>query len=248
MSERPPEPAFSTTVLEPAPGERVAVDLLDGARPTWLFLHGLGSVRAGEKSAALFRHAAWRGRAAARFDFRGHGDSTGTIGVATMSELIDDAAFVLERIGPAIVVGSSLGGLVGAHLAARRPDAVRALALLSPALGFLPRMRRRLDAAGRLRTSEDVEFAVHERALQDAERHDEDGLPARLPMPVFLAHGTDDELVPPALSERFAAAIPHDRKELWVVPGGDHRLSRDIDEILARMDSLFARHGALGAG
>jgi pimeloyl-ACP methyl ester carboxylesterase len=237
------EPRFETSTLEPAPGERITLDLLPGARPTYLFLHGLGSVRTGEKSNAVFRHAQARGRGAARFDFRGHGESTGQIGVATVTELIHDAAFVLDLIGPAVVVGSSLGGLVGAHLAAARPAAVRALALLSPAFGFLPRMRRRLDAEGRLQTSEGKAFAVHERALADAERHDEGSLPTRLQLPVFLAHGADDELVPSAVSEQFAAAIPHADKDLWIVPGGDHRLSRDIAAILERMESLFERCG-----
>lgn len=231
----------TTTVLEPAPGERVVVERAPGRTPGYVFLHGLGSIRAGEKSGALMQLARSKGRAFTRFDFRGHGESTGTIGVVTMTELIADANAVLDLTGPSILVGSSLGALVAAHVAAARPRDVRALALLAPAFGFLPRMRQRLDPQGRMQTSEGLVFTVSERALADAARHDESSLPARLPMPLFVAHGTDDELVPTVLSERFFAAVPHADKDLFVVPNGNHRLNREIHEILARMKALFAR-------
>lgn len=235
----------TTTILAPAPGERVVVERLAGATPGYVFLHGLGSVRAGEKSAALMEHARKQGRAFTRFDFRGHGESSGTIGVVTMSELLVDAGVVLDITGPSILVGSSLGALVAAHLAASRPADVRAIALLAPAFGFLPRMRKRLDAEGRLRTSEGMTFHVHERALMDAAMHDEASLPRRLPMPVFVAHGTDDDLVPSQLSELFFDGLSQQSKELWLVPRGDHRLNREIADILARMDAFLRRSGAL---
>ena len=239
MSARP----TTTTILEPCRGERVVVERMTGRAPSYVFLHGLGSVRAGEKSGALPAHAAARGRAFTRFDFRGHGESTGTIGEVTMSELLVDASLVLDLVGPSILVGSSLGALVAAHVAAARPQDVKGLALLAPAFGFLPRMRQRLDAAGRMQTSEGLVFAVHERALVDAANHDEGSLPSRLPMPVFLAHGTDDDLVPTALSQSFFNKIPHAQKDLWIVPGGNHRLNREIGDILTRMDILFTGAG-----
>jgi pimeloyl-ACP methyl ester carboxylesterase len=232
-------PDLEPFALQPDPGHRIAGERLPGAPPCYLFLHGLGSVRAGDKSSALFAHAAARGRAAVRYDQRGHGDSSGTIGVVTISELIADAALVLDRTGPAVVFGSSLGGLVAAFLAAQRPDAVRGLVLVAPAFGWVRRMRQRLDGAGQLRTSQGLAFPVHARVLADAERLDEVHLPERLPMPVLIVHGSDDDVVPPSLSQRFFAAIPHPRKDFWLVPGGDHRLNREISLILARMDAFL---------
>ncbi len=237
------EPAFATATLAMAPGEHIVLDELPGRAPTWLYLHGFGSVRKGEKSTALFRHAAAQGRAAVRFDFRGHGDASGELGGVTFSEQVADATAVLDRTGPSVLVGSSLGGLVAIHLAASRPANVRAMLLLAPALGFLPRLRSWLDPDRRMKTGDGRVVTMHERALADAAGHDERDLPARLTMPVFVAHGTGDEVVPWQLSESFAASIPHRQKELWLLPGADHRLNLEFDAILARAESMFARCG-----
>lgn len=230
-----------TGELHPAPGARIVVDRLTGRPPAHVYLHGLGSVRNGVKSTALLRRAAARGLAAARFDFRGHGESSGRTGVVTLSELVADARAVLETTGPAVLVGSSLGGLVAAFLAAERPAEVPALALLSPAFGFLTRLAQILDPEGRLRTAPDRTLALHPRVLEDGRAFDEASLPSQLSMPVFVAHGERDEVVPPAFSERFVAAIPHPHKDLWLVPGGDHRLADPIERIYDRMQAFFDR-------
>jgi pimeloyl-ACP methyl ester carboxylesterase len=229
--------------LEPEAGVRLVGDLLPGRSPGYLFLHGLGSVRQGEKSTSLMAHAAAVGRSCLRFDFRGHGESSGEFGHATASELLADTLFVLERHGPCIVVGSSLGGLIGAHAAAARPDLVPALALLAPALGFLARLESRVDAAGLLWTTEGRSFRLTERVLQDARRFDERALPRRLSVPTFVVHGTADEVVPHALSERFHAELASPRKRLWIVPGGNHRLNLVAAEAWRRLDAFLAGAG-----
>ncbi|MFY9342659.1 MAG: alpha/beta fold hydrolase [Planctomycetota bacterium] len=221
-------------------GGFVVGDEQPGTPPPYVFLHGLGSVRGGEKSTSLLAWASARGRGFLRFDQRGHGESSGRIGVTKVSDLIADAVRVLERTGPAVVVGSSLGGIVAAHATARRPDLVRGLALLAPALGLMANLAARLDPAGRLCTAQGQAFPVAADVLADATALDENGLPARLPVPVLMVHGTADDVIPVRASERFFAAIAHPRKELWLVPGGDHRLNTVAGEIWPRLDRLLA--------
>lgn len=225
-------------LLHPAPGAAIRGDWLPGDLPAHVYLHGLSSVRQGEKSDALLRRAIAQGRAFARFDFRGHGASSGEIGRVTLTDLIADATTVLEHTGPGVLVGSSLGGLVAAWTAARRPDLVHALVLLAPAFGFLPRLaaHARTGDGMILVTSEWSEIRLHPGVLEDARRYDEDVLPARLTMPVWIAHGERDEVVPPAASQRVFERIPHARKRLWIVPGGDHRLNREIEAILDQVE------------
>jgi pimeloyl-ACP methyl ester carboxylesterase len=221
-------------------GARLRGDALAGAEPGYLYLHGLGALRSGEKSSSLLAHAGSCGRACLRIDQRGHGDSSGRLGHVTISELIGDVLRVLDHTGPRLVVGSSLGGLVAAFAAAARPDLVPALCLLAPAFGFVAGLEHRLDAQGRLWTSEGVGFEVAPRVLADARRLDERTLPGRLPMPLLIVHGTADAIVPASASERFHAAIPHAAKELWLVPGGDHRLVTVAADVWPRLDRLVA--------
>jgi pimeloyl-ACP methyl ester carboxylesterase len=229
--------------LDLGAGDFLVGDQLPGDRPGYVFLHGLGSVRNGEKSASLLAHAAARGRAFVRIDMRGHGDSSGKLGCVKVSELIADAVRLLERTGPCLLVGSSLGALVGAFAAAARPELVRALALLAPAVGFVTNLAGRLDEQGRMWTSEGLGFVVESQVIEDGKQLDEPGLPARLRVPTLVVHGTADEVIPVRAGERFFAAIPHARKELWLVPGGDHRLNTIADQIWTRFDRLLDRVG-----
>jgi pimeloyl-ACP methyl ester carboxylesterase len=220
-------------------GEFLVGDELAGASPPWLYLHGLGAVRTGEKSGSLLAHAERQGRAFRRVDLRGQGESSGRLGQVPVSSVIDDVVRLLERHGPTVVVGSSLGGLVGAYAAAARPDLVRGLALLAPALGLLGNLAQRLDAQGRMWTSEGTAFTVTPHVLADAKSLDEAGLGKRLQAPTLVVHGTADDVIPFRASERLFAAIASAQKDLWLVPGGDHRLNTVAPTIWRRVDALL---------
>jgi 3-oxoadipate enol-lactonase len=66
-------------------------------------------------------------------DLRGFGDSAVTPGTVTMRELAGDVERLLDRIGvgPAAIVGLSMGGLVVMELAAAHPDRWWALGLVA---------------------------------------------------------------------------------------------------------------------
>lgn len=229
-----------TLLLRPTPDSHLIVDHLRGPTPTYVYLHGFTSDRTGQKSDALLTHARQRRRGFARFDFRGHGQSSGDVGVVTVSELIEDAAAVLHHVGPAILVGSSLGGMVASWTAAFNPDLVKGLVLLSPAFGYLSRMANHpVHEEMVLVTSTQKEVRLHNRVLDDAARFDEANLPQRLTMPVLLVHGERDSTVPPAVSRRCFERIPHERKTLWIIPGEDHQLDTPIVEVFEKMDDLL---------
>ena len=66
-----------------------------------------------------------------RYDHRGHGGSAVPAGSYTMDDLVDDAARLIREWGrgPVVLVGLSMGGMVGQGLAVRYPELVKAVVL-----------------------------------------------------------------------------------------------------------------------
>ena len=123
---------------------------------------------------------------------------------------------------------------------------MRGLCLLAPAFGLMANLDRRLDAEGRLWTNNGIGFVVSPHVLADARSlaASERDLPTRIHVPTLVVHGTADDVVPATSSERFASALRTVRHDLWLVPGGDHRLSDHAAAIWRRLDDLL---GALDA-
>jgi 3-oxoadipate enol-lactonase len=97
-----------------------------------LFLHGAGS-SAGIWKRQLAHFAARHSPVA--FDWPGHGRSSGTEALASVEAYADCTLALLDRLGVAraVLIATSMGGLVAIELALRAPDRVSALVLLSTA-------------------------------------------------------------------------------------------------------------------
>ncbi len=123
--------------------------------------------------------------------------------------------------GPVSLIGCSMGGYLAALYAARHAE-VRRLVLLAPAFGFVRRWPERLGAAEFERWRASGWMDVYHYALGrncrlsyqlivDAAQY-EDEPDFRQPALVF--HGAQDDVVPAAASERFAAMHPNARLEI----------------------------------
>jgi pimeloyl-ACP methyl ester carboxylesterase len=104
-----------------------------GGGPPVLLLHGLMGC-----AATWAPVAAWLPGRVLAPDAAGHGRSQAR-GPWTTGRMAQDAAELLEAVGPAVVVGHSMGGLHGVVLAARRPDLVRALVVEDMGVDFVGR-------------------------------------------------------------------------------------------------------------
>ena len=116
---------MNTTYLSIADGGRLAYQKLDGSGP-YRFLCGHGSDMFGSKAEALMAYCEEHGRAFVRFDYTGHGLSSGAFLDGTISAWTNDALAILDEIvsGPVILVGSSLGGWIMLNLAKQRGERV----------------------------------------------------------------------------------------------------------------------------
>ena len=180
--------------------------------------HGLGASKDSDKYLLLGEALPAVGLALARFDFRGCGESSGIEEETTIASRVEDAQAVLALLagharldGRFGLLGSSLGGFVALHVAARRPG-LPIVTWNAPA-SLTELANDDLEEGRGLGVPFALEYATGHYALAPA------GVPMHL-----VVHGDGDEVVELAhgvsLHERAAEPC-----ELLVLPGGDHRLT-----------------------
>ena len=156
---------------------------------------------------------------------------------------------ILAR-GPAVLLGSSLGGYLAALAAARNPDRVRGLVLFAPAFGFAARWEVRVGPAAMARWRADGVLPVFHYGrgreeplsiafLDDARRYPDEPDP-RCSALVFA--GRHDDAVPLAAVQHFTSARPE--RELIVLEAG-HELVEVLEPMWERTAAFLRRMGAV---
>jgi pimeloyl-ACP methyl ester carboxylesterase len=129
-----PQPEFMTT----SSGRKIAYHKIDGTEPGVVFLGGFKSDMDGTKAVYLEDWAKAKGRAFLRFDYSGHGQSSGDFVDGCIGDWADDAqeAILALTEGPQILVGSSMGGWIALLMAKRIPQKIAGLVGIAAAPDF----------------------------------------------------------------------------------------------------------------
>lgn len=230
-------------ILARPDGATIAYERLVGRVPGIVFLSGFRSDMTGTKSLFLEDYCRRHGRAFVRFDYFGHGASSGDFAHGTIGRWREDAIAIIDLLtaGPQILIGSSMGGWIMLLTALARRDRVAALVGIAGAPDFTeellwprltPAQRQEIIEQGALVLPSDYDPAgyLYTRALiEDARRHLLLRAPIALSMPVRLLHGLRDGSVPWQLSLRVAERLESCDVAVTLVKDGDHRLSRESD-------------------
>ncbi|MBS0563356.1 MAG: alpha/beta hydrolase [Proteobacteria bacterium] len=246
-----------TAYFETPEGRRIAYDRTGGRGPGVVFLGGFKSDKEGTKALALEAWAKAAGRAFLRFDYSGHGSSSGDFLDGCIGEWLEDARAVVEGLteGPQVLVGSSMGGWIALLLARDQPERVAGLVTIAAAPDFTedlmwalfsPEERAALEERGRVEQPSDYAdepYVITRRLIEEGRRHLVLRAPLGLPFPVRFLQGTADVDVPVAVALRLMDHAEGPDVRLTLVKGADHRFStpeclglieRSVAEVLER--------------
>lgn len=246
-------PAF-LEVGDGADMRRIAHHVEPRGETALLWLGGYGSDMYGSKAERLDATAEALGLTFCRFDYSGHGLSTGAFEDGTITRWTDEAEAIAEILpGRRLVLaGSSMGAWIALRLIQRlRAKGLHrklaGLLLLAPAPDFTqrlvepsltPEQRRDLETKGFCTEPSPYgpEPTIYTRALMEDGGLNlvMDGL-IETGCPVHIIQGMADADVPYRHALDLVSSLPADGVVLTLVRDGDHRLSRPED--LDRMDA-----------
>ena len=111
-----------TKFLKTNYNQTIAYNKIDGKKLGIVFLSGLKSDMTGQKAISLEEWAIENNHSFLRFDYSGHGNSSGKFKDFVISDWILDAKTLITKLtkGPQILVGSSMGGWIMLALAKKK--------------------------------------------------------------------------------------------------------------------------------
>ena len=243
--------------LDRGDGRDLAWSRVEGAGPTLVWLGGFHSDMTGTKAQALADWARGQGRAFLRFDYFGHGQSSGAFRDGTISRWRADVLAVLDQLveGPVVLVGSSMGGWLSVLAAQARPERVVGMILIAPAADFTESLmkpglsdeaRRALARDGvwrRPSAYEDGAYEITQSLLEDGALWCVLPGPIQLDIPIRILQGGQDPDVPWQHAWTLAQSMTTADLVFTLIRDGDHRLSRpqDLTRLLvAAEDAIFS--------
>ncbi|MGB0577731.1 MAG: alpha/beta fold hydrolase [Alphaproteobacteria bacterium] len=233
-------------------GAAIAYHKTEGDGPGVIFLGGFMSDMDGTKAVALEAHCRQQGRAFLRFDYQGHGQSSGAFTDGTIGKWSEDAIDVLDSLtdGPQILVGSSMGGWIMMLAALARPDRVAGLVGIAAAPDFTESLMWQHfppDVQETLlrdkiyyQPSEygDDPYPITLALIEDGREHLLLEKPLAIHCPVHLLQGMKDDAVPWEHVMAISHELLSEHVTITLVKDGDHRLSRpeDLQKICTAVD------------
>ena len=190
-------------------GTSIAYNKLEGNQPGLIFMSGFMSDMNGSKALALEQHCQERGLAFLRFDYMGHGNSSGNFTDGTIGLWAQNALTAFDELteGPQIIIGSSMGGWMMILTAVSRPERVAGLVGIAAAPDFtedlLPKQLTEIqlskiqeDGFVVIPSEYEIPYTITKKLLDDGTQHLVLRNEIPLDCPVRLLHGLEDTSVP----------------------------------------------------
>lgn len=247
------EPQF----LDTAQGRHIAYHQSPGTGPGVVFLGGLKSDMGGTKAVYLEDWARAQGRAFLRFDYSGHGQSSGVFTEGCIGDWFEDAVHAITTLtkGPQVLVGSSMGGWVSLLCTRAIPERIGGLVTIAAAPDFMEdsvwasfsdAQKAEMEETGQVALPSEygAPYVFTRRMIEDGRQRLVLRDPLPLPFPTRFLQGTADADVDMSVALRLLDHATGEDMRLTLVKGADHRFSDDtclaliaqsIEEVLATL-------------
>ena len=208
-----------------------------------IFFHGFMSDMVGEKPLSFEIFAKKLKIGFLRFEYSGHGKSSGKFINGSISEWSDDAKDLIKnkisKNKKIIFIGSSMGSWIALNLAKYFKKQLVAFVGIASApeftekimwRNFTQKMKNQIlkNNIVELENNYKSTYPITKKLIFDG-RKNKVFSNIRLKIPAILFHGTNDKTVPIIFSKRTLKLFNNKKKKLFIIKNGDHSLSKKIN-------------------
>jgi len=232
----------TVTYIQDKHGDTLVYRALAGKGPGIIYLHGFMSDMQATKALYVEQLCRKWGYAFLRFDYFGHGASSGDFMEGTIGKWQENVLFMLDTLtqGPQILIGSSMGAWLMLLATIARKSRVAGILGIAAAPDFTQKLiydkltkadLEKLEAQNFLQAplSEGEPYAFSKKLLIEARQHCLLDNPIAIDCPIRLLHGIQDTDVPWEFSQLILERSRSTNVHLSLIKNGNHRLSTKSD-------------------
>ena len=222
---------------------------------TVVFFHGFMSDMNGAKPMKIQKFCKKQKINFLRFEYSGHGNSTGKFIEGNISKWTNDAKQLIQsktkRNKNLIFIGSSMGSWISLNLFPIFKNRLKGFIGIGSAPEFLENLMwkkftkkiKKIIIAKKIYylKQDKWTYPITRQLIIDGRKNKVLNNKINLNIPVTLFHGLKDEIVPVTFSKRIFGIFKNSKKKLIKIKSGDHSLSRksDLKKICKELNQII---------
>lgn len=220
-----------------------------------VFFGGFNSDMEGTKAQAIAKYAEEKDYDFIRFDYSGHGNSSGNFVDGSIDTWLKDALHVIDELTdkPQILIGSSMGGWIMLLAALARQNKISALLGLAAAPDFTEELiwnylsddqKNELSKNKQILYSNEFcedAYPISEKLITESRPHLLLDKEIPLNLPIHLIQGMNDKDVPFSTAIRIAEKVQSQNVKISLLKDSGHRLSsfKELEFIFNSIEELM---------
>ena len=222
---------------------------------TVVFFHGFMSDMIGAKPSAIGKFCKKQKLNFLKFEYSGHGKSTGKFIEGNISKWTSDAKQLIKskikNDKNLIFIGSSMGSWIALNLFPYFKKQIKGFVGIASAPEFLENLMwkkfsktiKKIIMTKKIYKFEhgDYTYPLTKQLIVDGRKNKILNNKINLKIPIVLFHGKNDKIVTISVSKKIFKVCKKSKKKLIVIRNGDHSLSRksDLKKICSELEKMI---------